>query len=62
MKAMSYNTWKLSGFHVKRGEVSTLIGKDGEALFTRDQVEDDYESTPGAVSDEHDDDNFYYGD
>lgn len=43
MKAMSFDAWKAAGFHVKKGSKSERRDpKTGEALFTRDQVEESY--------------------
>lgn len=40
MKAMTYDSWMAAGFHVRKGERSTQRNKKGEAVFTRDQVEE----------------------
>jgi hypothetical protein len=43
MRELTYDEWKLNGFHVKKGESSRTRNQNNQATFTRDQVEE----TPG---------------
>lgn len=43
MKAKTYDDWKLLGYQVKKGQVSNLRDAQGRALFTRDQVREQYD-------------------
>ena len=38
MKARTYQDWQDCGYYVRKGEVSTARDKDGNAVFTREQV------------------------
>lgn len=39
--SLTYDEWKELGFHVMRGERSTKRNKNGQAVFSPDQVEED---------------------
>lgn len=47
MKSLTYDQWKAAGFFVRKGEKSKERNKKGEALFTRAQVEDDWDKANG---------------
>ena len=40
MKALTFDGWQAAGYRVRRGEHATGRDDNGEATFTRDQVED----------------------
>ena len=42
---MSFDDWTSLGYHIKRGERSTKRDKSGVALFSSDQVSDEYDDT-----------------
>lgn len=39
MKRLTYDAWKAAGYYVRRGEQASY-DKDGNAVFSRDQVEE----------------------
>lgn len=40
MKSLTYEGWATVGYHVRKGEVATGHDAQGNATFTRDQVDD----------------------
>lgn len=43
MKMKTYDQWKELGYQVKKGEVSNHRDKQGRAVFSRDQVREQYD-------------------
>ena len=40
MKSLTYEGWATVGYHVRKGEVATGNDGQGNATFTREQVDD----------------------
>lgn len=56
-KLKTFEDWKKSGFHVLKGQKSKKRSDSGKALFSRDQVEENY-NDPGDIDMQEDYDRF----
>jgi len=51
MKPRTYGEWQLNGYHVKKGETASGRNKKGQATFTIDQCEEDYDELEPCLDD-----------
>lgn len=54
----TFKQWKKSGYHVVKGQKSTKRSEIGEALFSSNQVEEDY-NDPGDRDNDSDDQDLF---